>query len=120
MNPTNRLKLLKIGALVRVSVRRVCVSLAGVNRDLPLVHQVLELRHALWCDEVRWTAVRLVKSRWKIERDYQQLREELGLDHYEGRTWTDWHPHINPVTLARAFFTIGGLNFWVDPSTDAP
>src|SRR5216684_2388249 len=35
--------------------------------------------------------VRLAKCRWKIEQDYQQLKEELGLDHYEGRSWTGWH-----------------------------
>jgi len=38
--------------------------------------------------------VRIVKSRWKIEQDYQQLKEELGLDHYEGRSWTGWHHHV--------------------------
>jgi SRSO17 transposase len=37
--------------------------------------------------------VRLAKCRWKIEQDYQQLKEELGLDHYEGRSWIGWHHH---------------------------
>jgi len=48
--------------------------------------------------------VRLVKSRWKIEQDYQQLKEELGLDHYEGRGWIGWHHHIILVMMAHAFF----------------
>jgi len=67
--------------------------------------------------------VRLVKSRWKIEQDYQQLKEELGLDHYEGRNWTGWHHHLTLVMLAHAFLTLEMLrskkNFWVDPATDA-
>jgi SRSO17 transposase len=32
--------------------------------------------------------------RWKIELDYHQLKEELGLDHYEGRGWNDWHHQV--------------------------
>jgi SRSO17 transposase len=68
--------------------------------------------------------VRIVKARWKIEQDYQQLKEELGLDHYEGRSWTGWHHHVTLVMLAHAFLTLEMLrnkkNFWVDPATDAP
>ena len=50
--------------------------------------------------------VRIVKGRWKIEQDYQQLKEELGLDHYEGRNWTGWHHHVTLVILAHAFLTL--------------
>jgi len=50
--------------------------------------------------------VRIVKGRWKIEQDYQQLKEELGLDHYEGRNWTGWHHHVTLVMLAHAFLTL--------------
>ena len=68
--------------------------------------------------------VRLTKGRWKVEQDYQQLKEELGLDHYEGRSWTGWHHHVTLVMLAHAFLTLEGLRskktFWVDPATDAP
>jgi len=68
--------------------------------------------------------VQIVKGRWKIEQDYQQLKEELGLDHYEGRSWTGWHHHVTLVMLAHAFLTLERLrhkkNFWVDPATDAP
>jgi SRSO17 transposase len=68
--------------------------------------------------------VRLAKARWKIEQDYQQLKEELGLDHYEGRYWIGWHHHVTMVMLAQAFLTLETLrykkNFWVDPATDAP
>lgn len=68
--------------------------------------------------------VRLLKCRWKIEQDYHQLKEELGLDHYEGRNWQGWHHHVTMVMLAHAFLTLETLrakkNFWVDPAKDAP
>ncbi len=37
--------------------------------------------------------VSLAKVRWRIERDYQELKDELGLDHYEGRGWRGFHHH---------------------------
>ena len=68
--------------------------------------------------------VRISKGRWKVEQDYQQLKEELGLDHYEGRKWTGWHHHVTLAMLAHAFLTLERLrlkkNFWVDPARDAP
>ena len=67
--------------------------------------------------------VRLAKSRWKIEQDYQQLKEELGLDHYEGRGWQGWYHHVTLVMLAHSFLTLetlrGKKNFWLDPAEDA-
>jgi SRSO17 transposase len=67
--------------------------------------------------------VRLTKCRWAIEQDYHQLKEELGLDHYEGRTWAGWHHHVTLTMLAHAFLTLEALrtkkNFWVDPASDA-
>jgi SRSO17 transposase len=67
--------------------------------------------------------VRLAKCRWKIEQDYQQLKEELGLDHYEGRSWQGWHHHVTLVMMAHAFLTLETLrskkNFWVDPAESA-
>ena len=47
--------------------------------------------------------VRLAKLRWRVEQNYQQLKEELGLDHYEGRGWQGWHHHVTLVCLAYAF-----------------
>lgn len=47
--------------------------------------------------------VRLAHSRWRIELDYRQLKDELGLDHYEGRHWLGWHHHVTLVSLAYAF-----------------
>ena len=37
--------------------------------------------------------VQLAKIRWRIERDYQELKDELGLDHFEGRGWRGFHHH---------------------------
>jgi SRSO17 transposase len=47
--------------------------------------------------------VHLTKERYRVEQDYQQMKEELGLDHFEGRSWTGWHHHVTLVMLAHAF-----------------
>jgi SRSO17 transposase len=47
----------------------------------------------------------LARLRWVIELDYRQLKGELGLDHYEGRSYAGWHHHCALVTCAHAFLT---------------
>jgi SRSO17 transposase len=47
--------------------------------------------------------VATARGRWRVEQDYQQLKEELGLDHFEGRSWTGWHHHVTMVMLAHLF-----------------
>jgi SRSO17 transposase len=49
--------------------------------------------------------VRLAKIRWRIEHDYRELKTGLGLDHFEGRSWTGWHHHATLVTAAHLFIT---------------
>ena len=49
------------------------------------------------------TLVRLAKLRWRIERDYQELKDELGLDHFEGRGWRGFHHHGALCIAAYAF-----------------
>jgi SRSO17 transposase len=49
--------------------------------------------------------VRLGKIRWRVEHDYRELKTGLGLDHFEGRTWTGWHRHVTLVTAAQLFLT---------------
>lgn len=49
--------------------------------------------------------VRLAKLRWRIERDYEELKGELGLDHYEGRGWRGFHHHGILCIAAYAFLT---------------
>ncbi len=51
-------------------------------------------------------AVRLWKSRWPVEQGYQQMKEELGLDHFEGRSWRGFHHHACLVMLAYGFLAL--------------
>jgi SRSO17 transposase len=48
---------------------------------------------------------RLYHERYWIEHGYQQLKEELGLDHHEGRSWTGWHRHVLLTSLAYGYLT---------------
>lgn len=49
------------------------------------------------------TLVRLTHQRWAIEQQYQELKDELGLDHFEGRTLPGWQRHVVLTALAYAF-----------------
>jgi SRSO17 transposase len=50
--------------------------------------------------------VRLAKLRWRVERDYQEMKGELGLDHFEGRTWRGFHHHAALCAVAHAFLSL--------------
>jgi SRSO17 transposase len=60
--------------------------------------------------------VRLAKLRWRIEHDYRELKDALGLDHFEGRSFSGWHHHVTLVSAAHAFVTLQRL----DPKPAAP
>jgi SRSO17 transposase len=47
--------------------------------------------------------VRWAKSRWAVEMNYREMKDHLGLDHFEGRGWAGWHHHVTMVMLAFAF-----------------
>lgn len=47
--------------------------------------------------------VSTAKLRWRIERDYQELKDEIGLDHYEGRGWRGFHHHATLCIAAYAY-----------------
>jgi len=47
--------------------------------------------------------VRVVMQRWRTERAYQDLKGELGLDHFEGRSFPGWHHHVSVVLCCYAF-----------------
>jgi SRSO17 transposase len=47
--------------------------------------------------------VDIAKMRWRIERDYQDLKQEIGLDHYEGRGWRGFHHHGTLCIAAYGF-----------------
>ena len=56
--------------------------------------------------EKRVALARLVataKARWRVEQDYRELKDELGLDHFEGRSWQGFHHHLALVTAAFVF-----------------
>ena len=50
--------------------------------------------------------VRTAKMRWRIERDYQELKQEFGLGHYEGRGWRGFHHHAT-LSIAAYGFLVG-------------
>ncbi len=59
------------------------------------------------------------KIRWWVEQNYQQLKDNLGLDHFEGRSFNGWHHHVTLTMIAFAFLVMEGFrvkkNYWVDP-----
>jgi SRSO17 transposase len=61
--------------------------------------------------------VRLAKLRWRIERDYQEMKQELGLDHFEGRTWRGLHHHATLCAVAHGFLALRRALF--PPEADA-
>jgi SRSO17 transposase len=50
--------------------------------------------------------VRLGKLRWRIEQDYRELKDALGLDHFEGRTYRGFNHHVTLVSVAHAFLAL--------------
>jgi SRSO17 transposase len=50
--------------------------------------------------------VRLAKMRFRIEQDYRELKDGLGLDHFEGRTYRGWNHHVTLVSVAHGFLTL--------------
>ena len=67
-------------------------------------------------DTTHTDLIRTAKIRWRIEHDYRELKTGLGLDHFEGRSFTGWHRHVTLVTAAHLFITTLRL----DPKADAP
>jgi SRSO17 transposase len=53
--------------------------------------------------------VATVKMRWRIERDYLELKQELGLGHYEGRNWRGFHHHASLCIAAYGFLMLERL-----------
>jgi SRSO17 transposase len=68
--------------------------------------------------------VKIARARWRVEMDYRELKEELGLDHYEGRHWLGWHHHVTLVSMAFALLRSeqarAKKNFWCDVDYAAP
>jgi SRSO17 transposase len=72
--------------------------------------------------------VRILKQRWRTERVYQDMKGELGLDHFEGRSWRGWNHHVTLALCCYAFVVAEQLRFfslttrgarWDDPLAPA-
>jgi SRSO17 transposase len=50
--------------------------------------------------------VRLAHQRWAIEQQYQELKDELGLDHFEGRSFPGWNRHVVLTALAYTWLQV--------------
>jgi len=68
--------------------------------------------------------LKLSRSRWHIEQYYQRSKDDLGLDHFEGRFWRGFHHHLVLSAIAYLFILTAYLrrkkNFWCDVGTDSP
>src|SRR5262245_65773334 len=60
--------------------------------------------------------VDIAKLRWRIERDYQELKQEVGLGHFEGRGWRGFHHHATLCIAAYGFLI--SERETIPPSTD--
>jgi len=81
--------------------------------------------HPYHCFLAQWNrpltlarGLQLSRGRWPIEQYFQRSKDDLGLDHYEGRSWTGFHHHLVISAIAYLFVLIVHLrakkNFWVD------
>lgn len=62
--------------------------------------------------------IRVSAARWPIERCFEEDKSELGLDHYEHRSWTAWHRHMRLVFLAQLFLVRLRLQYKKSPGAD--
>jgi len=62
--------------------------------------------------------VAIAKLRWRIEHDYEELKQELGLGHFEGRNWRGFHHHATLCIAAYGFLVLERCLF--PPSADSP
>ena len=71
-----------------------------VERDLGTTPRIKAYFVALPSTASLRALVRLAHQRWAIEQQYQELKDELGLDHFEGRSFPGWHRHVVLTALA--------------------
>ena len=71
----------------------------------------------------RARCLKLSRSRWHIEQYFQRAKDNLGLDHFEGRSWRGFHHHLVLSALAYLFiltrFVSTKKNFWCDVGADS-
>jgi SRSO17 transposase len=99
------------------------VRVTPAHRDRPRAEEWLIIEWARDADEpahywfsnlpadLRWQEmVDVVMSRWRIERDYEELKQELGLGHFEGRNWRGFHHHASLCVAAYGFLMLERLS----------
>ncbi len=100
---------------------RVRVRPANGNRLRPEEWLIIEWPHGelepthYWLStlppDIGWQPlVDTLKARWRIERDYQELKQELGWGHYEGRNWRGFHHHASLCIAAYGFLMLERLS----------
>jgi SRSO17 transposase len=100
-------KVRAVAVRVRATERQAFNYRPGVERWL-LIEQLSDNTYKYYlsnlpAETLLAELVRLAHQRWKVEQGYQQLKEELGLDHFEGRSWRGLHHHLTLCFLAYAF-----------------
>ena len=104
------------GSVARLSSRFAAVRIRAAHNRQPHHEQWMLIEWPLGDPEPRhyWfstlpantpvkTLVSSAQGRWRIERDYQELKSELGLHHYEGRNWRGFHHHASLCMAAYGF-----------------
>jgi len=104
------------GSAAPLSSRFARVRVRAAHRDYPRAEEWLiiewpaneELPTRYWLSTLPAATsmcklVDTIKARWRIERDYQELKQEFGLGHFEGRNWRGFHHHISLCIAAYGF-----------------
>lgn len=73
------------------------------ERDLGATPRIKAYFVALPATSSLRALVQLAHQRWAIEQQYQELKDELGLDHFEGRSFPGWHRHVVLTALTYAW-----------------
>ncbi len=97
----NRTKGQRAGSPLWLLMEREASEKSGFKFYLSSLKQSTSLRTLVWT----------AKLRWRIERDYQDMKQQLGLDQYEGRQWGGLHRHLAMVALVHAFLALHREDF---------
>jgi SRSO17 transposase len=111
------------GVCEPLSSRFARVRVRAAHRDQPRDEEWLIIEWAEGADEpahywfsnlpknLPWQKmINTVMGRWRIERDYEELKQELGLGHYEGRNWRGFHHHASLCLAAYGFLMLERLS----------
>jgi len=105
---------------VAIGLRKGDPMLAKLNASLAKLQADGTIKYAysnLPAETSRERGVLLWRSRRPVEQGYQQMKEELGLDHFEGRSWRGFHHHACLVMLAFGFLALERLRIEPIPVT---